>query len=180
MAAKRLVGGVVVLWATATVIFVLQALTETNRAKPVIQQLSGSSQNPTKADLSAFNHRFGLNQSVLHQYWDWLAGIADGDFGISYFQHAPATTIISRELGPTMVLTFVSLALGWLLAVGVTVVAAGRNNFFSRLATGFQLLTASFQPTGWARSSWSCSRSNWGWFPVEGATGVTSGRCSRR
>jgi peptide/nickel transport system permease protein len=170
---KRLFGGVLVLWATATVIFILQALTETNRAKSVIQQLSGSSQNPTKADVGAFNSKFGLNESVFHQYWSWIGGLAHGNFGISYFQHEAVTTIISRELGPTLVLTFVALALAWVLAVGVTVLAAGRNNFASRLATGFQLLCASL-PTYWVGTIFLVVFAlDLGWFPVEGATGVS-------
>jgi peptide/nickel transport system permease protein len=170
---KRLIGGVLVLWATATVIFILQALTETNRAKSVIQQLSGSSQNPSTADVHAFNNKFGLNESVVHQYWSWIAGMAHGDFGTSYFQHVGVVTIISRELGPTLVLTFVSLALAWVLAVGVTVLAAGRNNFLSRIGTGFQLLAASL-PTYWVGTIFLVVFAlDLGWFPVEGATGVS-------
>ena len=169
---KRLIGGIFVLWATATVIFILQALTETNRAKSVIQQLSGSSQNPSKADVSAFNHQFGLSESVIHQYFSWISGLAHGNLGISYFQHDAVTTIIGREIGATMVLTFTSLALAWIIAVTVTVLAAGRNNFFSRLGTGFQLVAASL-PSYWVGTILLLVFAlDLGWFPVEGATGV--------
>jgi peptide/nickel transport system permease protein len=170
---KRLIGGIFVLWATATVIFILQALTETNRAKSVIQQLSGSSQNPSKADVNNFNHQFGINHSVIHQYFTWIAGLAHGNFGISYFQHQAVTTIIGREIGATMVLTFTALALAWIIAVTVTVLAAGRNNFFSRLGTGFQLVAASL-PSYWVGTILLLIFAlDLGWFPVEGATGIT-------
>jgi peptide/nickel transport system permease protein len=169
---KRLIGGIFVLWATATVIFVLQALTETNRAKSVIQQLSGSAQNPSKADVNVLNHQLGLNESVIHQYFSWIAGMAHGNLGTSYYQHEAVTTIIGREIGATMVLTFTSLALAWIIAVTVTVLAAGRNNFFSWLGTGFQIVAASL-PSYWVGTILLVVFAlDLGWFPVEGATGI--------
>jgi peptide/nickel transport system permease protein len=169
---KRLIGGVAVLWATATVVFLLQALTENNRAKSIIQQQAGSALNPSKAALHAVNNRFGLTHSVFGQYIDYISGLAHGNLGVSYFQHNAVTTVISQQIGPTIALTFVALALAWIIAVTVTVLAAGRRNHFSWLATGFQIVAASL-PSYWVGTILLVVFAlDLGWFPVEGVTGI--------
>jgi peptide/nickel transport system permease protein len=171
--AKRLLGCIGVLWATATVVFLLQALTEKNRASSIIQQQSGSAQTASHAAVAAVNHKYGLNESVFHQYLSYIGGLAHGDLGISYFQHDAVTTVIGQQIGATLALTFVSLALAWIIAVTVTVLGAGRNNFFSWLATSFQITAASL-PTYWVGTILLVVFAlNLGWVPVENAGGVT-------
>jgi peptide/nickel transport system permease protein len=170
---KRLIGAIGVLWATATLVFLLQALTETNRAKSIIQQQEGSGQNPSHAALQGLNRRYGFDTSVFHQYLSYIGGLAHGNLGSSYFQHDPVTTVIGQQIGTTLLLSFVSLALAWIIAVTVTVLAAGRNNFFSWLATGFQITAASL-PTYWVGTILLVVFAlDLGWVPVEDAGGVT-------
>jgi peptide/nickel transport system permease protein len=170
---RRLIGAIGVLWATATVVFLIQALTEKNRALSIIQQQEGSAVTPTKGALKAVSHKFGLTESVFHQYLSYIGALAHGNLGVSYFQHDAVTTIIRQEIGPTLVLTFLSLALAWIIATGVTVLAAGRHNFFSWLATGFQIVSASL-PTYWVGTILLVIFAlDLGLFPVEGATGIS-------
>jgi peptide/nickel transport system permease protein len=169
----RLIGAIGVLWATATLVFLLQALTEKNRAKSIIQQQEGSGQNPGHKALQGLNHKYGFNTSVFHQYLSYIGGLAHGNLGSSYFQHDPVTTVIGQQIGATMALSFVALALAWIIAVGVTVLAAGRNNFFSWLATGFQISAASL-PTYWVGTILLVVFAlELGWVPVEDAGGVS-------
>lgn len=171
--AKRLIGGIAVVWATATIVFLLQALTETNRAKSIIQQQSGSALTPSKGTLDAVNRKFGLTESVFHQYISYIGGLAHGNLGVSYFQHDAVTSVISQQIGPTLVLLFVALALAWIIAVTLTVLAAGRDNVFSRFATGFQLVAASL-PTYWVGTILLVVFAlDLGWFQVEGASGIS-------
>ena len=170
---NRLIGAIGVLWATATLVFVLQALTEKNRARSIIQQQEGSGQNPSHAAVQGLNRRYGFDASVFHQYLSYIGGLAHGDLGSSYFQHDAVTTVIGQQIGATLVLAFVSLALAWVIAATVTVLAAGRNNLLSWLATGFQISAASL-PTYWVGTILLVVFAlDLGWVPVEDAGGIT-------
>jgi peptide/nickel transport system permease protein len=147
----RIVGGVGVLWAAATIAFILQTTTQTGRARQIIDQLTGTTANPTAAETAKVNHEFGFDRSVLHQYVDYIGGLVHGDLGVSYYQHQSVSSLIAHQIGATLILTFVALLLAWVLAVTLTVLAAGRHNIWSAIANFLQMLCASL-PTYWVGS----------------------------
>ncbi|MFT4036041.1 MAG: ABC transporter permease [Patulibacter sp.] len=149
--AARIFGGIGVLWAAATLTFLLQTVTQHDRARQIISQQTGTTANPTKEVTARVNHEFGFDHSVLHQYADYIGGLARGDFGVSYYQHQTVTSIIGGQIGPTLVLTFVSLLLAWAIAVSLTLLGAGRRNAWSAIANFLQMLSASL-PTYWVGS----------------------------
>jgi peptide/nickel transport system permease protein len=146
--ATRLLSGIGVLWAAATIAFLLQTLTQSGRAKHIIDQLTGTQANPTKAEVAKIDRQFGFNKSILHQYVDYMSGLLHGNLGVSYYQHQPVTTIIGQQIGATLVLTFTALVLAWIIAVVLTVLAAGRQNVWSSVANFLQMLSASL-PAYW-------------------------------
>lgn len=146
--AGRIAGAIVVLWATATVTFVLQAITQKNRARSIFEQESGTSAPPSKAALAAIDKEYGFDHSTLHQYLTDIGGFVHGDLGISYLQHEPVTSVIGSQLVPTLELTGAALVLAWFVAISVTVLTAGRTGATSWLGSGFQIVAASL-PTYW-------------------------------
>src|ERR1700712_3901000 len=146
--AVKLLGAVAVLWAAATVAFVLQTATQSGRAKHIIDQQTGTQQAPSKGAISAINHQFGFDHSVLQQYVSYIGGLAHGNLGVSFYQHEAVVKIIGAELWPTVELTLLSLLLAWALAITLTVLAAGRDNVWSSIANFLQMLGASL-PTYW-------------------------------
>lgn len=146
--ATRVIGGIGVLWAAATIAFLLQTLTQSGRAKHIIDQLTGTQDNPTKAQAARINSEFGFGGSIWHQYIDYIGNLAHGNLGESYYQHQAVTTIIGQQIGATLVLTFTALLLAWIIAVTLTVLAAGRHNVWSSIANFLQMLAASL-PSYW-------------------------------
>ncbi len=145
---SRILGGIGVLWAAATIAFLLQTLTQGDRAQQIARQLAGNQSTPTPEQAAKINAQFGFTDSIWQQYSDYISGLLHGDLGISYYQHTPVTSIISGQIGPTLVLTFVSLFLAWLIAVTLTVLGAGRDNIWSSIANFSQMLAASL-PSYW-------------------------------
>lgn len=150
-AVARILGGVGVLWAAATIAFLLQTVTQNDRARQIVRQITGTTQDPTKAQTAEINKDLGFDHSVLHQYTDFIGGLLHGDLGTSYYQHKAVGSIIAQQIGPTLVLTFVSLFLAWMIAVTLTLLGAGRHNVSSRIANFLQMLSASL-PTYWLGS----------------------------
>lgn len=78
-----------------------------------------------------FRERFGLNQPLVKQYWDWISGIVlRADFGDSlHFEHKiPAREIIIEKLPTTISLMAFALFLTWTLAIPIGIYSAVRHH----------------------------------------------------
>lgn len=169
---ERLAGAVLVLWATATFTFVVQLFMPGDRATMIINTQAGNLQNPSPEEIATMNARYGFDDSHLAQYLHYLGDLARGDLGVSYNQHQPVTEIIAAQIGPTIVLTVSALILAWLISLLVTVLATGRDNVWSRAATGFQIVTAALPPYWIGTILLVLLAVQAGIFPVEGDTSV--------
>lgn len=78
---------------------------------------------------------YGLDQPLLVQYGEWLAGAVRFDFGRSYFFREEVSTLVLDRLPVTMTLGAIALAFAVVLAVPLGVVAAIRpNSWLDRMA----------------------------------------------
>ena len=71
----------------------------------------------TEEDLAHAREDLGLDKPIPQQYIDWLGKISKGDWGISYSTKKTVTHEIMIRLPNTIILTFMSLSLGLLIAV---------------------------------------------------------------
>jgi len=79
--------------------------------------------------------QYGLNRPLLVQYGSWLAEIAHGNFGESYYWRQPVSSLIVSHLPVTLRLAFSAILITFLIAVPLGTAAAMRpNSFIDRLA----------------------------------------------
>jgi len=71
-------------------------------------------------------HAFGLDRPLAVQYLDWMASFLRGDWGISLDQHRPVAQVLAGALGPTILLTGISLLLTYVVGVAVGTLQALR------------------------------------------------------
>jgi peptide/nickel transport system permease protein len=140
--AGRVLGAIFVLWAAASFTFFVQTLLPGSRATLLLNESSGQQKNYTAAELAPINHEYGFSKPVLTQYVDYIGGLVHGNFGTSYEQHQPVLSIISREVGPTLVLTLTSLLLAWVMALLFTIATAKRGRVVSAIGSGLEIVTA--------------------------------------
>lgn len=133
--ARRLVFGVVVLWAVVTVVFVLYFAAPHDPA----QLIAGK--QATSQTISAVRHSLGTDRPLLDQYGSYLWRLLHGNLGFSYRNSEPVSTIIRQDLPVTASLSLGGAVL-WLF-IGVTsgVLAATRpRSLADRTVTGLALL----------------------------------------
>ena len=131
-AAIRLGGGLLVLWAVATLTFFALRLMP---GDPVLAILGGTTGNPTPEAIEATRREYGLDKPLPVQYALYLGRLVQGDLGQSYSQHQPVTRVLAEQAGATLELTFAALVLAWLLVLLLTVVTAGRGRLIGGLAS---------------------------------------------
>jgi peptide/nickel transport system permease protein len=117
---RRILLGLVVLWAITTVVFVMFFVAPSH----VAQLIAGRQATPETVALVA--HRLGLDQPILTQYFNYLRHLLHGDLGYSYYNSEPVTTLLAQRIPVTASLA-IGAAVLWLL-IGITsgVLAATR------------------------------------------------------
>lgn len=140
--AWRILGAIVVLWAAATFTFFVQELLPGSKATLILNQEHGTQQTYSPAQLKPVEEKYGFDEPVTTQYFNYIKGLAHGDLGKSYQQHKPVLTIISEEVGPTLVLTVTALILAWVFALATILLTARRKRAVSALGSGWEIFSA--------------------------------------
>jgi peptide/nickel transport system permease protein len=103
----------------------------------------------TSDDLDRLKEQLGLNRPILVQYFDWAWRLLQGDWGKSFRDGAPVTSVIGRHLFATLLLmgssTVIAIAVGtWIGIRGAT----HRYSLFDYTATIGAMVALSI-PTFW-------------------------------
>lgn len=86
--------------------------------------------------------KYGLNQPVASQYWNYLKGLAQGDLGSSYkYEGRPVSEMIAQTLPASFQLGIYSLLLAFAVGAPLGVVAAAKRN--TKWDSGAMLLAVS-------------------------------------
>ncbi|HQT01930.1 MAG: glutathione ABC transporter permease GsiC [Thiotrichales bacterium 16-46-22] len=118
---RQLLGMLAVIWVVITAVFLLLHLAP---GDPIGIMLGDS----VGMDESALRQRFGLDLSLWHQYWAFLAGILRGDWGMSIFYHKPVLELLWARLPATLTLALLAVAIALLIALPLGIIAAVRKN----------------------------------------------------
>ena len=102
---RKVIFSLVVLFAASVVVFGLVALGP--------DPLAELRQNPRirGEDLERIANLYGLNEPLHVQYAIWMGDMLRGDFGQSFKQNAPVSSIIAPRVWPTILLMGASLLL---------------------------------------------------------------------
>jgi peptide/nickel transport system permease protein len=80
-----------------------------------------------EAAARAMREQLGLDRPLALRYGEWLVRFVSGDWGNSIAQRRPVAAVLGSALGPTLLLTGVSLALTWLAGTVIGVAQAARE-----------------------------------------------------
>jgi peptide/nickel transport system permease protein len=102
-----------------------------------------------EADRAALRQAMGFNAPIPVQFARFLANIARGDFGQSFFHREPALPLVLARMPTTLLLTVLAMALSLSIAVPVGILSAvRRNSVFDHGAT-FVVFLGTSMPGFW-------------------------------
>jgi len=81
----------------------------------------------TDDSLLALENRLGLNDPALVQYWRWISGVLQGDFGVSLRTGQPVGPTIVDAMSRSLILATFSLILVVVIAIPLGVLAAAKR-----------------------------------------------------
>lgn len=118
---RRSLQGIIVLFLVSVVVFLLTRAS----GDPTSLLLPPEATPEEVADL---REHFGLDQSLVTQYWLWLRDLLHGNLGTSFRTGLPVTTMIGTALPNTLSLGTVSLLIAVVVGLPLGVAAALRRN----------------------------------------------------
>jgi peptide/nickel transport system substrate-binding protein len=77
--------------------------------------------------VAILRHQLGLDAAPARRYFQWLAGLAQGDFGLSYTYRVPVGALIAERLQVSLPLALYALLLSTALAFPVGLMAAAKQ-----------------------------------------------------
>jgi len=102
-----------------------------------------------EADRAVLRQSMGFNEPLLVQFTRFVANIARGDFGQSFFHREPALPLVLARMPTTLLLTMLAMGLSLLIALPLGVLSAvRRNSIFDHGAT-FAVFLGTSMPVFW-------------------------------
>lgn len=95
---------------------------------------------------AAIAAEYGLDQSLPSQYWTYVTGLFEGDFGRSLMTRRPVAGDLAVYLPATLELVFFSLFLAALIGIPAGLIAGARRNQAPDMVIGVSTLTAMSMP----------------------------------
>jgi len=166
--ARRVGRVLLVMWGAATAGFLALRLIPGDPVDVMLgvqAQVSDSLREQIRAE-------WGLDQSPLIQYFQYLGRLLQGDLGVSYQLRSPVIEVIAQQTVPTLQLTAAALVLALVLATSGALM--GRGKRMKRVISLLELVVIS-SPTFWigllllAVFSFQLN-----WFPVASSDGLAS------
>src|ERR1700760_1577110 len=129
---RRIVAGIIVLWAVATLTFFLFFIAVPEGV--VARNLAGRAATPQV--IAQVERNLGLNQPKIVQYWHYLDHLLHGNLGYSYYSQEPVTTILKQALPATLSVVVGGVVLWLVVGISVGILSATRaRSLFDRIAT---------------------------------------------
>ncbi|ASC74085.1 Oligopeptide transport system permease protein AppB [Halomicronema hongdechloris C2206] len=73
--------------------------------------------------------QFGLDKSIWEQYWRWLVQVVTQfNFGMSFTYQRPVVDILWERIPNTLLLSFASILISWLIAIPLGILGAVQQN----------------------------------------------------
>lgn len=137
---RRIIQSVFVMLAVALIAFMMFRF----MGDPVNSLVS---ENATTEERDAVRERLGLDQPIWVQYGRFVARAATGDFGLSWRNARPVSTLLSERFPATAELVLVAAGLSLLLGIPLGILTALRPHSFSTQTLQFLSLIGISLPT---------------------------------
>ena len=115
----------------------------------IIDILFGGDQTASEEVKQQAREQLGLNGSYLEQYWRWISGVLQGDFGFSLRNTEPVSNIVFDALTVTLELVVLGLLIATLIGVPLGILSAVRRDTGWDLAARVGGLVGLSVPSFW-------------------------------
>ena len=101
-----------------------------------VANLAQTGETVDETQVQVLRERYGLDKPFFVQYWIWISGVVQGDFGRSFALEKPVGELIWERLWLTMSIALVTMVVTWVIAIPIGIYSATHQyTFFDTLFT---------------------------------------------
>ncbi len=124
------------LLAVSALVFIIIQLPPGTFLDSLIAELESQGEAADPNQIEALRAEYGLDKSQIEQYFTWLFGMLQGDFGFSFEHKRPVSELIGERLVLTFVVTFSTILFIWVVSFAIgTYVATRQYSVADNVAT---------------------------------------------
>lgn len=130
--------------------------------------------NATPAEIADYAREFGLDRPILAQFWSYLTGLLQGDFGVSIFTRRPVAEDLRAFLPATLELVLAALGVSIVVGIPAGLAAAVWRDRWPDYASRVLALGAISMPRFFLGLLLQLALAMWmGWLPLGGRFPIT-------
>ena len=134
--AHRLLVMIPTLLTVSAIVFIIIQLPPGDFIETIINEKLSQGEAIDPSEIQALRELYGLDRSLIEQYFTWLFGLLQGDFGWSFEHNRPVSELIGERVLLTFIVTFSTILFIWIVSFAIgTFVATRQYSVADNVAT---------------------------------------------
>ncbi len=134
--AHRLLVMIPTLLAVSAIVFIIIQLPPGDYLETLIAEMQSRGEAVDLGQIEALRRAYGLDKPPIEQYFSWLFGLFQGDFGWSFEHNRPVSELIGDRVLLTFIVTFSTILFIWVVSFAIgTYVATRQYSLADNVAT---------------------------------------------
>jgi peptide/nickel transport system permease protein len=121
---RRILTMIPTLLIISALVFVIIQLPPGDYLESHIAELQSQGEAVDEKKIQFLREEYGLDKPLLHQYWYWLTGMLQGDFGYSFEYDLPVTEVVGDRLFLTVLISIATILFTWAMAFPIGIYSA--------------------------------------------------------
>lgn len=121
---RRLLTMIPTLLVISMLVFVIIQLPPGDYLESHIAELQSQGESVDEQKIQFLREQYGLDKPLLQQYWYWLTGMLQGDFGYSFEYNLPVTEVVGDRLFLTVIISIATILFTWIVAFPIGIYSA--------------------------------------------------------
>ncbi len=121
---RRILTMIPTLLIISALIFVIIQLPPGDYLEYYIAELQSQGETVDKQKIAFLREQYGLDRPLWEQYFFWLTGMLQGDFGFSFEYNLPVTEVVGDRLFLTVLISIVTILFTWIIAFPIAIYSA--------------------------------------------------------
>ncbi len=139
--AHRLLVMIPTLLAVSAIVFIIIQLPPGDYLETLIAEMQSRGESADLGQIEALRQAYGLDKPPIEQYFSWLFGLIQGDFGWSFEHNRPVSELVGERILLTFIVTFSTILFIWVVSFAIgTYVATRQYSVADNVATFFGYL----------------------------------------
>jgi peptide/nickel transport system permease protein len=108
----------------SVLVFIIIQLPPGDYLESHIAELQSQGEAVDEQKIEFLREQYGLDKPMIEQYWYWLTGMLQGDFGHSFEYDLPVTEVVGDRLFLTVIISIATILFTWMIAFPIGIYSA--------------------------------------------------------